>query len=52
MTVRKMDLDKDGRICYDDFEETVSQGIPKLKTNFWRQKRINIIKYLVLTNKK
>ena len=24
MTVRKMDLDKDGRICYDDFEETVS----------------------------
>lgn len=23
LTLKKMDLDKDGRICYEDFEETV-----------------------------
>ena len=28
----------------------ILKGIPKLKTNFWLQKGINIIRYLVLTN--
>ena len=23
MTLKKMDIDKDGRICYEDFETTV-----------------------------
>ena len=23
MTLKKMDIDKDGRICYEDFEATV-----------------------------
>ena len=28
MTLKKMDIDKDGRICYEDFETTVGQISP------------------------
>ena len=27
MTLKKMDIDKDGRICYEDFETTVGNNL-------------------------
>ena len=32
MTLKKMDIDKDGRICYEDFETTVGDTLSHLQS--------------------
>lgn len=38
MTLKKMDIDKDGRICYEDFETTVISNFQAT----WRKGRAKI----------